>query len=118
MLQRRLLRYLIEKTSNRYLITTHSAHLLDAERTAVYHLTLTPEGTQIQRASDPGSLYRLCADLGYRPSDLLQANSVLWVEGPSDRIYLRRGSTSSPPTNLSKASTTRSCFAAAACSDT
>jgi hypothetical protein len=26
--------------------------------------------------------------LGYHPSDLLQANCVIWVEGPSDRIYL------------------------------
>jgi hypothetical protein len=29
-------------------------------------------------------------DLGYRPSDLLQTNSIVWVEGPSDRIYLKR----------------------------
>ena len=27
-------------------------------------------------------------DLGYRPSDLLQANYIIWVEGPSDRIYI------------------------------
>jgi predicted ATP-dependent endonuclease of OLD family len=27
-------------------------------------------------------------DLGYRAADLMQANSVIWVEGPSDRIYL------------------------------
>jgi hypothetical protein len=27
-------------------------------------------------------------DLGYRASDILQANSVIWVEGPSDRTYL------------------------------
>lgn len=26
--------------------------------------------------------------LGYRASDLLQCNAVIWVEGPSDRIYL------------------------------
>lgn len=29
-------------------------------------------------------------DLGVRASDLLQANSVIWVEGPSDRIYINR----------------------------
>ncbi len=27
-------------------------------------------------------------DLGYRASDILQSNSIIWVEGPSDRIYL------------------------------
>ena len=26
--------------------------------------------------------------LGYRPSDVLQANCVIWVEGPTDRFYL------------------------------
>jgi len=31
---------------------------------------------------------RICDDLGYKASDLLQANCVIWVEGPSDRIYL------------------------------
>jgi hypothetical protein len=31
----------------------------------------------------------LCADLGYRASDLLQANSIVWVEGPTDRLYIR-----------------------------
>ena len=31
----------------------------------------------------------ICVDLGYRASDLLQANCIIWVEGPSDRIYLK-----------------------------
>lgn len=31
---------------------------------------------------------QICWDLGYHPSDLLQTNSIIWVEGPSDRIYL------------------------------
>jgi hypothetical protein len=29
-------------------------------------------------------------DLGYKASDLLQANGIIWVEGPSDRIFLKR----------------------------
>ena len=29
-------------------------------------------------------------DLDIRASDMLQANAIVWVEGPSDRIYLRR----------------------------
>ena len=28
------------------------------------------------------------SELGAKPSDLLQANGIVWVEGPSDRIYL------------------------------
>ncbi|TOH93668.1 hypothetical protein CGI70_22740, partial [Vibrio parahaemolyticus] len=30
----------------------------------------------------------VCNDLGYKASDILQANCIIWVEGPSDRIYL------------------------------
>src|SRR5947207_7404020 len=29
-------------------------------------------------------------DLGIRAADVLQANFVVWIEGPSDRIYLNR----------------------------
>lgn len=90
-LQRRFVKYLIAATTNQYVIATHSAHLLDYERAAVFHLTHSADaGTRVDAASSPGALGRLFADLGYRPSDLLQTNCVIWVEGPSDRIYLRR----------------------------
>ncbi len=86
--QRKLIRYLSAETSNQYLIATHSAHMLDYERATVFHVQLTTEGTEVQRAGTPAEVSALCADLGYRPSDLLQANAVIWVEGPSDRIYV------------------------------
>jgi hypothetical protein len=88
-LQRKLLAYLATETSNQYLIATHSAHMLDAELAAIYHVTYGENGTQIRYAAAPKDLAAICADLGYRPSDLVQANAVIWVEGPSDRIYLR-----------------------------
>jgi hypothetical protein len=89
LLQRRLVKYLAEKTDNQYLITTHSAHLLDYETGRVFHLTYTSRGTELAPAGSPHEAAKICADLGYRPSDLLQSNVVIWVEGPSDRIYLR-----------------------------
>ena len=30
------------------------------------------------------------SELGAKPSDLLQANGIVWVEGPSDRVYLNQ----------------------------
>jgi len=30
----------------------------------------------------------ICRDLGYYASDIMQSNCIIWVEGPSDRIYL------------------------------
>lgn len=91
LLQRKLVRYLSEATSNQYLIATHSAHMLDYDRAAVIHVRHKPsEGTVLYSASSPQDVSNICADLGYRPSDLIQANCVIWVEGPSDRIYLNR----------------------------
>lgn len=88
-LQRKLLRYLRQNTSNQYLIATHSAHLLDEPETSVIHVQMV-DGVSITRnASTAKQKSEICIDLGYRPSDLLQANSIIWVEGPSDRIYLR-----------------------------
>jgi len=89
LLQRKLIRYLSDHTQNQYLIATHSAHMLDHERATVFHVQHTHNGTEVQRAGTPQQVADVCADLGYRPSDLLQANAVIWVEGPSDRIYLR-----------------------------
>jgi energy-coupling factor transporter ATP-binding protein EcfA2 len=90
LLQRKLVRYLSEATSNQYLVATHSAHMLDYERACVLHVRNVPElGTVVTRASSLQAVSDLCGDLGYRPSDLIQANAVIWVEGPSDRIYLK-----------------------------
>jgi AAA domain, putative AbiEii toxin, Type IV TA system len=88
-LQRKLLRYLAQETPGQYLITTHSAQMLDAELASIFHVTHTSDGTRIRHATQPKDQAAICADLGYRPSDLVQANAVIWVEGPSDRIYLR-----------------------------
>lgn len=89
LLQRKLIRYLHDETDNQYLIATHSAHLLDFDRSTIFHIRATDQGTRIQLAGRPQELADICTDLGYRPSDLLQTNAVVWVEGPSDRIYLR-----------------------------
>lgn len=88
LLQRKLLRYLNDQTDNQYIISTHSAHLLDSEIASVFHATYTDRGTEIKFAGNPHQLSAICHDLGYRPSDLLQTNCAIWVEGPSDRIYL------------------------------
>lgn len=89
LLQRKLVQYLTEHTTNQYVIATHSAHMLDYGRASVLHLRHGPEeGTAVIPASTAQQVSDLCADLGYRPSDLIQANAVIWVEGPSDRIYL------------------------------
>lgn len=87
-LQKKLVRYLLDKTTNQYFITTHSAHLLDTLEAAVFHTKYQDGQTIVEPVYTASDKSQVCVDLGYRASDLLQANSVIWVEGPSDRIYL------------------------------
>jgi len=88
-LLRRLLNYLMDYTTNQYLISTHSAHMLDSPSVTLFRTSHNLDtGTQVSWASAASGRAEIARRLGYRPSDLIQANVIIWVEGPSDRIYL------------------------------
>lgn len=87
LLQKKLIQYL-EKTSNQYFIATHSAHIMNTEGAAIFHVWLEGGETRVKPVNMDETKFEICADLGYHASDLLQANCIIWVEGPSDRIYL------------------------------
>lgn len=89
-LQRKLMRFLAEKTSSQYIIATHSAHVLDLAGAHIFHVTHDGKSTRVAPAVRASDVQRVCQDLGYMASDLLQANYTIWVEGPSDRIYWKR----------------------------
>ncbi|NVZ52770.1 ATP-binding protein [Pseudomonas sp. B6002] len=88
LLQRKLVAYLNNKTNNQYFFTTHSAHLLDAVEAEIFHVTQVEGATEVEAISSTKQRSEICSNLGYKASDILQANCVIWVEGPSDRIYL------------------------------
>lgn len=88
LLQRKLVKYLSEKTENQYFFTTHSAHLLDAVESEIFHVTQVDGVSCVEAISSTKQRSNICNDLGYKASDILQANCIIWVEGPSDRIYL------------------------------
>lgn len=88
-LQRKLVRYLAENTSNQYLFTTHSAHLLDAvDDASIFHVMLKEGQSHVEVITTDRQKTEICKSLGYKASDLLQANCIIWVEGPSDRTYI------------------------------
>ncbi|WP_294231085.1 AAA family ATPase [Prosthecobacter sp.] len=91
-LQRRFLKFLREETGdNRYIITTHSQTMIaPAEDVDVIHLKMVDGVTIPTRITTDKHTLEALDDLGMRASDLLQANAVIWVEGPSDRLYLKR----------------------------
>ncbi|PTR14208.1 putative ATP-dependent endonuclease of OLD family [Nitrosospira sp. Nsp2] len=87
-LQKKLIRHLLNSTNNQYFISTHSASFMDTPQAEIYHIQLLGGKSMVERATTDKTRSAICEDLGYHPSDLLQSNCVIWVEGPSDRIYL------------------------------
>jgi hypothetical protein len=87
-LQRKLIRHLIGATNNQYFITTHSAALMDTPGAEIYHVQLNGGQSEVARVTSSRHRSSVCEDLGYHPSDLLLANCIIWVEGPTDRTYL------------------------------
>jgi hypothetical protein len=89
LLQKAFLRFLIDKTNNNYLLTTHSnAFLSRPQDSHIVHLWLEDGETKNRVVETTSHILDVLNDLGIRAADILQANFVIWVEGPSDRIYL------------------------------
>ncbi|WP_020162151.1 ATP-dependent nuclease [Cycloclasticus pugetii] len=88
LLQKKLIKYLADSTTNQYFFTTHSAHLLDAVESEIFHVTQVNGASVVRAIASTKERSGICNDLGYKASDILQANCIIWVEGPSDRIYL------------------------------
>ncbi|MEM6189245.1 ATP-dependent nuclease [Shewanella scandinavica] len=80
-------------TNHRFFITTHSPSLIDClnENWAVYRTIKSQNGaSSISKNDNIIKYYETLDSLGVKASQILQANTVLWVEGPSDRIYLKK----------------------------
>lgn len=85
-LQRRMFEQVLQIAKDKALqlvISSHSAAVINA---AVGHniKIFSAQGQKIVEANIAEVLDRL----GYQAADLLQANCVIWVEGPSDRMYI------------------------------
>lgn len=88
-LQRKLIEYLDQSTTNQYLISTHSAAMLNADIASITHVEMPEKWSQTSSVIDPSAIARVASDLGNRASDIVQSNFIVWVEGPSDRLYVR-----------------------------
>lgn len=94
---RRLLEYLAKMQTKHgfvLIVTTHSPIAIDwatrRDDSQVLHITHDGNRAKLIAANDYISGRNILDDLDIRASDILQANGIIWVEGPSDRIYLRR----------------------------
>lgn len=96
-LLRRLLQYLEKYALTgqaSIFLTTHSSTALDlfgaSENAQIIHVTHDGETARTTTVSAHFDRLDIISKLGAKPSDLLQANGIVWVEGPSDRVYLNR----------------------------
>lgn len=87
-LQARFMKYLLEDDSNRFIITTHSSTVINYPGVQVAHVSKANGASGCRQLDGLGCARDLLDDLGVKASDLLQASFVVWVEGPSDRVYL------------------------------
>lgn len=93
-LLRKLALFLLNHTGHQYLATTHSNHLLDLAETVkdvVVHKVSKSNhedrpSFQIQECTRDRELL---AELGVLASSVYLANSTIWVEGITDRLYLK-----------------------------
>lgn len=92
---RRLFVYLIEycrTTKSVLFVSTHSPIVVDLfadeEDAQIVHVALENGVTRCRTYPSLHEHRHIFDDLGVRASDILQANGLIWVEGPSDRIYV------------------------------
>lgn len=87
-LQRKFINFL-NKTKNTYFITTHSNIFLDSkENTSIYFVQNDGVKSTLINVNQTSKSFSVLNDLGYKSSDILQSNGIIWVEGPSDRTFL------------------------------
>jgi AAA15 family ATPase/GTPase len=89
-MQRTLIEALSSVPHHMYFMTTHSNHFLDLalERSDVsIHQVSQSNGKTLTQSS--AELNDLLDELGVRASSVLLANCSIWVEGITDKLYLR-----------------------------
>ena len=95
-LQRRLLAYLEELVKEKaiFFLTTHSNVTLDSYQNSdfinILHVQKNNDEVIVNNITKKIQKNSILNDLGVKASDLLQANGIIWVEGPSDRVYIKK----------------------------
>ena len=87
--QTQLIRALSTFKNHTFFLSTHSASIINSENTTSYSISINNGISEIRYTALEKNKLEVLLELGYKPSDILQSNYVLWVEGPSDKIYVQ-----------------------------
>jgi AAA15 family ATPase/GTPase len=81
-----------ETINNQIILTSHSNSFIDFcedVNISINHIIKTEKSLSvIKRIFDRKALINAFKELGYKPSQLFISNGIIWVEGPSDIIYI------------------------------
>ena len=95
-LEKRLYSFILEYAREKgYIVflTSHSSVAIDLlgreNDVDLYKTWKDDQGSHIERLDDYNDYSMLLDELGIKASDILQSNGLIWVEGPSDRIYIK-----------------------------
>lgn len=75
--------------NHQFFFTTHSNVFLSDENVAIYRVWQDNQDKKTAIEYIDTNHSNILEELGYKASDLLNANYILWVEGISDKIYLK-----------------------------
>lgn len=96
-MQRKVFEYLYDfatKNDVTIFLTTHSHVAIncfyDKSDASMFHIVKNQGKAEVKRIESYLDKAEILADLDVKASDILQANGIIWVEGPSDRIYIKR----------------------------
>ncbi len=96
-LQRKVFEYIYEYAVNKdtYIFLTTHSHIAintfyEKVEAQIYHIFKKNNVSTINTIDNYIDEQTVLEDLEIRASDLLQSNGIIWVEGPSDRIYIKR----------------------------
>lgn len=96
-LQRNLFKFVADwiiRNNSTVVFTTHShiaINLFDSyDNATIGHVTRNETGGDLNYIQSRVCKYQILDDLEVKASDILQSNGVIWVEGPSDRIYMNK----------------------------
>lgn len=96
-LLRRLLQYIKDysvKNHSFIFITTHSNIVIDIfgtdQNAQIVHVKHDGENSTSSTILSKVDQKEILRDLEIKASDLLQSNGIIWVEGPSDRVYINK----------------------------
>jgi predicted ATP-dependent endonuclease of OLD family len=94
-MQRALIQAMLDKKEHQYFLTTHSNHFLDmaleSDNISIFQVKkeIEEDKTKFKITHATAILKSVFEDLGIRNSSVLLANCTIWVEGVTDKLYLK-----------------------------